>query len=82
MTIPLETKEPLLRDFHNIIEKDGWTFNGNGPAEKDRELLVHFDVVITELKLIKPAYKAIIADITEKMGNGMADYVNNAEFKR
>jgi farnesyl-diphosphate farnesyltransferase len=80
MTIPLETKEPLLRDFHNIIEKDGWTFNGNGPDEKDRELLVHFDVVITELKLIKPAYKAIIADITEKMGNGMADYVNNAEF--
>jgi farnesyl-diphosphate farnesyltransferase len=79
MTIPLETKEPLLRDFQNILETDGWTFNGNGPDEKDRELLVHFDVVITEYKLVKPEYRAIIADTTEKMGNGMADYANNAE---
>jgi len=79
MTIPLEKKEPLLRNFQNIIEEDGWTFNENGPNEKDRELLVHFDVVVTEFKLIKPAYKVIIKDITEKMGNGMADYANNAE---
>jgi farnesyl-diphosphate farnesyltransferase len=79
MTIPLKKKEPLLRDFQNIIEKDGWTFTENGPNEKDRELLVHFDVVVTEFKLIKPEYKAIIKDITEKMGNGMADYANNAE---
>jgi farnesyl-diphosphate farnesyltransferase len=79
MTIPLETKEPLLRNFQDIIEKDGWTFNDNGPNEKDRELLVHFDCVITEFKLIKPAYKVIISDITKKMGDGMADYANNAE---
>jgi farnesyl-diphosphate farnesyltransferase len=79
MTIPLETKEPLLRGFQDIIEKDGWNFTENGPNEKDRELVVHFDVVITEFKKIKPAYKAIIKDITKKMGNGMADYANNAE---
>jgi len=79
MTIPLERKEPLLRNFQNILEKQGWTFNENGPAEKDRELLVHFDCVITEFEKIKPAYKDIIKDITEKMGNGMADYANNAE---
>ena len=79
MTIPLPDKEPLLRDFDNIIEKEGWTFDGNGPNEKDRDLLVHFDVVITEFKLIKPAYQAIIKDITKKMGDGMADYANNAE---
>lgn len=80
MTIPLEKKEPLLRNFQDIIEQPGWTFNENGPNEKDRELLVHFDCVITEFMLLKPEYKAIIADITEKMGNGMADYANNAEF--
>lgn len=79
MTIQLEQKEPLLRDFQYLLEKDGWSFNGNGPNEKDRELLIHFDDIITEFKLIKPAYKAIIKDITEKMGNGMADYANNAE---
>jgi farnesyl-diphosphate farnesyltransferase len=79
MSIPLEKKEPLLRDFYNIIEKEGWTFDGNGPDEKDRELLVHFDVVVTEFVILKPAYKAIIKDIAKKMGDGMADYANNAE---
>jgi len=79
MTIPLETKEPMLRDFDNIIGKEGWTFNGNGPLEKDRELLVHFDCVTHEFNLLKPAYQAILKDITKQMGNGMADYANNAE---
>ncbi|KAL3421368.1 squalene synthetase [Phlyctema vagabunda] len=79
MTIPLDEKEPILRSFEEILEKDGWTFTRNGPNEKDRELLVHFDDVITEFKVVKPAYKDIIKDITTKMGNGMADYANNAE---
>jgi farnesyl-diphosphate farnesyltransferase len=79
MTIPLEKKEPLLRNFDDILEKDGWTFNDNGPNEKDRQLLVEFNVVIEEFKKIKPEYRAIIKDITKKMGNGMADYANNAE---
>lgn len=79
MTIPIEVKEPLLRNFQNIIDQDGWTFDKNGPNEKDRQLLVEFDNIITEFKKIKPEYQAIIKDITEKMGNGMADYINNAE---
>lgn len=79
MTIPLEKKEPILRDFDNILEKDGWTFNDNGPNEKDRQLLVEFNVVIEEFKTVKPAYREIIKDITKRMGNGMADYANNAE---
>jgi farnesyl-diphosphate farnesyltransferase len=79
MTIALDEKEPLLRNFHTIIEKDGWTYDGNGPNEKDRGLLVEYDKVVVEFKKIKPAYRAIIKDITEKMGNGMADYANNAE---
>ncbi|KAH8710187.1 farnesyl-diphosphate farnesyl transferase-like protein [Phaeosphaeriaceae sp. PMI808] len=79
MTIPLEKKEPILRDFHNLLEQDGWTFTENGPNEKDRQLLVEFNVVIEEFKHIKQEYKDIIKDITKRMGNGMADYANNAE---
>lgn len=79
MTIPIEKKEPILRNFHNILEQDGWNFKDNGPNEKDRQLLVEFDVVIKEFKNIKPAYQVIIKDITERMGNGMADYAKNAE---
>jgi farnesyl-diphosphate farnesyltransferase len=79
MTLPIEKKEPILRNFQDILDKDGWTFNENGKDEKDRQLLVEFNVVIEEFKKIKPAYQAIIKDITRKMGNGMADYANNAE---
>lgn len=79
MTIDIKKKEPLLRDFHNNMQIDGWTFTENGPSEKDRELLVHFDDVIFELKKTKPEYFEIIRDITEKMSHGMADYAVNAE---
>lgn len=79
MTISLKEKEPLLRKFETILDKDGWTFNKSGPNERDRELLVHFDDVTTELKLIDPKYRDIIKDITHQMGNGMADYAVMAE---
>ena len=81
-SIPLKKKEPLLRDFKNVLTKDGWTFTENRPEEKDRELLVQFDNVITEFKLMKPAYQKIIAAITDEMGNGMADYARKAEEKK
>lgn len=80
MTLDIKTKEPLLRNFHEHMEVDGWSFDQNGPNEKDRELLVHFDVVIAELKKTKPEYYAVIRDITVKMGNGMADYALNSEL--
>jgi farnesyl-diphosphate farnesyltransferase len=82
MTIPLETKEPLLRDFDKKLEQDGWTFDGNGEKEKDRGLLVEFNCVIEEFKKIKLEYRVIIKDITKKMGDGMADYCNNAEHNK
>lgn len=79
MTISLEVKDPLLRDFHEIIEKEGWSYDGNGPDEKDRGLLVKFNYVVEEFRKLKPAYREIIKDITQQMGNGMADYCNIAE---
>ena len=79
MTIALAEKEPLLRNFHNILEEEGWNYNGCGPNERDRELLVQFHNVVEEFKKMKPVYRDIIRDITEKMGNGMADYCRNAE---
>ncbi|KAL9119751.1 MAG: hypothetical protein Q9187_003692 [Circinaria calcarea] len=79
MTIPLHRKEPLLRNFHTIVEKEGWNYDGNGPNERDRELLVQFHYVIEEFRKVKPEYRSIIRDITKKMGDGMADFVNIAE---
>jgi len=79
MTIPISKKEPLLRQFDQILDDPAWTFTENGPNEKDRELLVKFDVVGREFSDVKEPYKVIIRDITKRMGNGMADYAKNAE---
>lgn len=80
MTISLAAKDPLLRNFDQYIEKEGWNFDGNGPNEKDRELLVQFQCVTEEFRKVKPEYRDIIKDITSKMGNGMADFCANAEY--
>ena len=81
MTISLEEKGPLLREFYKITEQDGWNYNGNGPNEKDRDLLVKFHFVVEEFKKIKPVYRGFINDITQQMGNGMADYCHKAKYK-
>ncbi len=78
MTLDIKVKEPMLRHFDSYLEKDGWTFTGSGPNERDRDLLVHFDDVIAELKHTKRPYFDVIRDITIKMGNGMADYALSA----
>ncbi|KAF0484143.1 farnesyl-diphosphate farnesyltransferase [Gigaspora margarita] len=76
MTLPTEKKAPLLRSFYKNINQKGWTFTENGPDEKDRQLLVEFDVVIEEFLLLPEECQAIIINITKQMGNGMADFVS------
>lgn len=79
MTLDLERKIPLLRDFHQHLEDESWTFNDSGPNEKDAELLVKFNNVAIEFNKIKEPYRVIITDITRKMGNGMADFAGNQD---
>jgi farnesyl-diphosphate farnesyltransferase len=45
MTLDLEVKCKILRDFHTYLSQRGWCFTGSGPNEKDRHLLVGFSVV-------------------------------------
>lgn len=77
-TLDVEEKEPLLRRFYTHIDDKNWTFDGSGPDEKDREVLVKFDTVAREFNQLKDEYKDIIRDITLKMGDGMADYAKKA----
>ena len=82
MTINIKEKEPLLRDFYTRLEDETWTYDGNGPNEKDRELLVKFNNVNIEFNKIKEEYRIIIKDICKRMGNGMADYCKDAEHNK
>ena len=56
MTLPDEKKQPLLRNFHEHTVTPGWTFTENGPNEADRQLLVEYDNVVTELGMLKHEY--------------------------
>jgi farnesyl-diphosphate farnesyltransferase len=54
MTIPDEIKQPILRSFHEKTITPGWNFDGNGPNEKDRQLLVEYDNVVEEINRLDP----------------------------
>ncbi|KAL4943074.1 hypothetical protein BDV06DRAFT_235018 [Aspergillus oleicola] len=74
-SIPAQKKAELLRDFKDVLEIEGWNFDGNREGEKDRDLLVNFHDVITEYKGLNLAHREILRDITGKMGAGMAEYI-------
>jgi farnesyl-diphosphate farnesyltransferase len=88
MTLPIERKNKVLRQFYTYLDIPGWNFNESatfpnganidGPDEADRQLLVEFDVVIKQFSEVDEKYREVIKDITKRMGNGMADYANNA----
>ena len=56
MTLPDDVKQPMLREFPTYTVTPGWTFNGSGPNEKDRQLLVEYTVVSEELLSIDAKY--------------------------
>lgn len=80
MSIDPKIKIPLLRSFHEKLLLKNWTFDGNAESEKDRVVLLKFNSILAEYSKLKPEYQDIIMEITNKMGNGMADYINNEEF--
>jgi farnesyl-diphosphate farnesyltransferase len=54
MSIPDVIKQPLLRSFHIHTVTPGWTFDGSGPKEKDRQLLVEYNTVVEEINRLAP----------------------------
>jgi farnesyl-diphosphate farnesyltransferase len=54
MTILDEIKQLILRSFHVHVVTPGWHFDGSGPDEKDRQLLVEYAVVVEEVNLLAP----------------------------
>jgi farnesyl-diphosphate farnesyltransferase len=78
MTISDDVKQPLLRSFHQKSVTPGWNFNGSGPNEKDRIVLVDYHVVVEEVLRLEPACRDTIIDICHKMGTGMADFAHRA----
>jgi farnesyl-diphosphate farnesyltransferase len=77
MTIEVNKKVDLLKNFHKFNYQKGWTFTESGPNEKDRILLEQYDIVIEKFLQLDPKYQTVIDDICLKMGEGMSEFCLN-----
>ena len=80
MTLDTKLKMNLLREFDQKLDLQEWSFDGNGPDEKDRAVLVDFNYILYEYHALKPEYQKVIKEVTKEMGNGMADYIIDENF--
>ncbi len=78
MDFPRREKLELLRNFHKYSYNEDFKLKNIGDQKDYRTLLEHYDKVVRFFKQLNPAYRDVIVDITEKMGNGMADFSEKA----
>nr|AEX58673.1 squalene synthase [Huperzia serrata] len=73
MSIPLDTKVPILKAFHETIYDPAWRFVC---GEKDYKVLMdQFHHVSTTFLNLDKKFQDVIAEITQRMGNGMAKFI-------
>jgi len=74
----LRTKENLLRTFHERFDDQKRSkrvkISGLGEGH-ELELLDNYDIIVRVFETLPAAMREVICDITNEMGNGMADYV-------
>ncbi|XP_062981593.1 squalene synthase isoform X1 [Elgaria multicarinata webbii] len=73
MTINLETKVPMLHNFHSYLYEPDWKFMDS--KEKDKQVLENFPTISLEFRNLAKVYRDVIADICHKMGLGMAEFL-------
>ncbi|XP_053314619.1 squalene synthase-like [Spea bombifrons] len=75
MTISLERKVPMLRNFHTYLYDPEWKFTES--KDKHRQVLEDFPTISLEFKNLAVVYQEVIVDICTKMGKGMAEFQEN-----
>uniref|UniRef100_A0A8D0B8W8 Squalene synthase n=1 Tax=Salvator merianae TaxID=96440 RepID=A0A8D0B8W8_SALMN len=73
MTITLETKVPMLHNFHTYLYQADWKFMDS--KEKDKQVLEDFPTISLEFRNLAKVYRDVISDICHKMGLGMAEFL-------
>ncbi|XP_068136136.1 squalene synthase isoform X2 [Hyperolius riggenbachi] len=73
MTISVETKIPMLHNFHTFLYQTDWRYMES--KEKDRQVLEDFPTISLEFRNLATVYQEVIADICHKMGVGMAEFL-------
>ncbi|CAI5480067.1 unnamed protein product, partial [Closterium sp. Yama58-4] len=73
MAVPIDEKVPILIAFHQHICDPDWKFVCGTKDYKD--LMQRLYHVRHALEKLEPRYKAVILDITKRMGAGMASFI-------
>ncbi|CAI7897257.1 unnamed protein product [Closterium sp. NIES-53] len=73
MAVPIDEKVPILIAFHQHICDPDWKFVCGTKDYKDLMQRLHH--VRHALEKLEPRYKAVILDITRRMGAGMASFI-------
>lgn len=77
MAIPEAKKVPDLLKFHEHIYRRGFTMDcGYGHYVR---LMRRFDIVVDVFLSLDPGFQQVIADITRRMGEGMAEFIRADE---
>ncbi|XP_026638971.1 squalene synthase [Microtus ochrogaster] len=63
-----------LRNFHTFLYEPEWRFMES--KEKHRQVLEDFPTISLEFRNLAEKYQTVIADICQKMGCGMAEFVD------
>jgi len=74
MTFDVTKKVVLLRAFHEKLKDETWAIEGVGDSPDYRILLKYFQRVTRCHLALEPGYRAVIEDITHRMGDGMAEF--------
>lgn len=74
MSVAVETKLKELPVFHTHLDDMNWSMKGVGEG-RERDLLESFQRVSREYQKLKKEYRVVIADICERMANGMCDFL-------
>lgn len=77
MDLSIEAKTLLLREFYTKNFEQGWSLSNVGDKQEYRDLLANYDKVIEAFLVLDEKYQKIITKICQKMGAGMADFVES-----
>jgi farnesyl-diphosphate farnesyltransferase len=81
MAIPVSTKVPLLRSFYERAGDEAFTMDDCGGPGNYGRLMRGYPAVARTFNGLQPGYRAVIADITKRMGNGMADFIERQDVR-
>ncbi|CAM42751.1 putative farnesyltransferase [Leishmania braziliensis MHOM/BR/75/M2904] len=74
MSVPVNVKLKEMPKFHTRMSDTNWSMTGVGEG-RERELLEKYPCVAREFKKLRKEYQDVIANICERVANGMCEFL-------